>query len=188
MLIRVQEQPGGDEAQQEALKKVIAPSATTTRPAWTGRRSSWPLERAQDHRHHRGPRLHRRHRHLRLVPLRMAVRARRAAVALAARRARHGGPVLAVPIPVRLVRRRGPAHHSRLLGQRHRRRRPDRIRENMRKYKKMDLNELLNISINEIAVAHHPHRLDRSRRHSRRSTSSVARRCATSASPCSSAS
>ena len=31
----------------------------------------------------------------------------------------------------------------------------DRVRENLRKYKKMSVDELLNLSINETIVAHH---------------------------------
>ena len=39
----------------------------------------------------------------------------------------------------------------------------DRIRENLRKFKKMDLNELLNLSINETLIAYDPDGRDRNR-------------------------
>ncbi len=76
VLIRVEEQPGGDAEQQVAMKKVVdALGAGLHAAAHRGRRAGG-IGRAAAHRHHRRARLDPRHHRLRLVPLRMAVRGR----------------------------------------------------------------------------------------------------------------
>ncbi len=117
VLIRVEEQPGGDAEQQVAMKKVVdslGSDYTQRRIEVVGPAVSAELRRTGiiavfasllaifD---------------LRLVPLRMAVR-RRLRRCVVARRSGDRRDILAVPARVRPIHRRRAAHHSRLLGER----------------------------------------------------------------------
>ena len=147
VLIRVEQQPGGDAEQQAAMTQGHRRAGRRLHAAARGGRRPRGLERAAHHRHARRARVDRGHHPLRLVPLRMAVRARNRGGA-DARRAARRRHLLAVPsefdlaIVAALLTILGYSVNDTVVVS-------DRIRENLRKYKKMELNELLNLSINE---------------------------------------
>ena len=162
VLIRVEEQPGGDAAQQVALKKVtdaLAGQFTQRRVEVVGPAVSSELRMTGFIAVTVGPA---GDRGLRLVPVRMAVRSRRDR-GPHARRAAGRRHLLAVPARVRPVDRGGAADHPRLLRQRHRGgvrphpREPAQVQAHgpRRAPEPVDQRD---------ALAHHPHRRHRHRR------------------------
>ncbi len=147
VLIRVEQQKGGEGEQQVAMKKGRRRAGPRIYPAAHRGRRTDRVERAAAHRHHRGAGLVGGRLHLRLVSFRMAVCGRLRALA-AARRARDRrrlsllGLEFDLTIVAALLTILGYSVNDSVVVS-------DRIRENLRKYKRMDLNELLNISINE---------------------------------------
>ena len=118
VLIRVAQQPGGDAAQQAAVQKVRGALGSDGRlPPRRGGRAA-RLQRAAGLRHARPDARDLRHPDLSLVPVRMAVRARRHDRQRARHRAHHRLHVGDAD-RFRSHQHRGAAHHPRLFAQRH---------------------------------------------------------------------